>query len=106
TRCGATQPEGTAMLRRLGALTGDALLVRAGNTMTPTETAMQLLGPATALLREDDRLFGAHAPQRSFARRDDEGVFRIAASDYLDPLFLPELVAHVKRRAPRVRLEL
>ena len=28
-------------------------------------------------------------------------TFRIAASDYLDPLFLPELVAHLQRQAPR-----
>ena len=33
-------------------------------------------------------------------------MFRIAASDYLDPLFLPELVAQVKKLAPQVRLEL
>ncbi len=96
----------SAQLRRLRALTGDALLVRAGNAMTPTETAMQLLGPATTLLREADRLFGAHAKQRSFEAGATEATFRIAASDYLDPLFLPELVAHVKRLAPQVRLEL
>ena len=74
--------------------------------MTPTETAMQLLGPATTLLREADRLFGAHAKQRSFEAGATAATFRIAASDYLDPLFLPELVAHVKRLAPQVRLEL
>jgi DNA-binding transcriptional LysR family regulator len=105
-RLGSTQPQVSAQLRRLRALTGDALLVRAGNAMTPTETAMQLLAPATALLKEADRLFGAHARQRSFEAGASEATFRIAASDYLDPLFLPGLVAHVKRRAPQVRLEL
>ena len=105
-RLGSTQPQVSAQLRRLRALTGDALLVRAGNAMTPTETAMQLLGPATALLKEADRLFGAHARQRIFEAGATEATFRIAASDYLDPLFLPELVAHVKRQAPQVRLEL
>ena len=105
-RLGSNQPQVSAQLRRLRALTGDALLVRAGNAMTPTETAMQLLGPATMLLREADRLFGAHARQRSFEAGATEATFRIAASDYLDPLFLPELVAHVKRQAPQVRLEL
>ena len=105
-RLGSNQPQVSAQLRRLRALTGDALLVRAGNAMTPTETAMQLLGPATTLLREADRLFGAHAKQRSFEAGATEATFRIAASDYLDPLFLPELVAHVKRLAPQVRLEL
>ena len=105
-RLGSNQPQVSAQLRRLRALTGDALLVRAGNAMTPTETAMQLLGPATTLLREADRLFGTHAKQRSFEAGATEATFRIAASDYLDPLFLPELVGHVKRLAPQVRLEL
>jgi DNA-binding transcriptional LysR family regulator len=105
-RLGSSQPAVSAQLRRLRALTGDALLVRAGNAMTPTETAMQLLGPATTLLREANHLFGARSLQRSFAPATSETTFRIAASDYLDPLFLPEIVAHVQRLAPAARLEL
>ena len=35
-----------------------------------------------------------------------ELTFRIAASDYLDPLFLPSLVGHLQHAAPSVRLEL
>ena len=104
-RLGSSQPAVSAQLRRLRALTGDALLVRAGNGMTPTETALQLLGPATTVLREADRLFGARQRQ-GFDAATSEATLRIAASDYLDPLFLPELVGAVKRRAPRVRLEL
>jgi len=104
-RLGSTQPAVSAQLRRLRALTGDVLLVRAGNRMTPTETALQLLGPASALLREADRLFGPRQ-RRGFDPATSEATFRIAASDYLDPLFLPGLVGHVKRAAPRVRLEL
>ena len=105
-RLGSSQPAVSAQLRRLRALTGDALLVRAGNGMTPTDTAMQLLAPAGALLREADHLFGARARQRSFEPAASEATLRIAASDYLDPLFLPEVVAHVKRQAPKARLEL
>jgi DNA-binding transcriptional LysR family regulator len=105
-RLGSSQPAVSAQLRRLRALTGDALLVRAGNGMTPTETALQLLAPAGTLLREADRLFGARARERGFDAAASEANFRIAASDYLDPLFLPGLVAHLKRTAPRVRLEL
>jgi DNA-binding transcriptional LysR family regulator len=33
-------------------------------------------------------------------------IWRIAASDYLDPLFLPELVARVRAQAPGVTLDL
>jgi DNA-binding transcriptional LysR family regulator len=105
-RLGTSQPAVSAQLRRLRALTGDALLVRAGNGMTPTEVAMQLLGPATALLREANQLFGARSRQRGFDPAASETTFRIAASDYLDPLFLPEIVAHVQKLSPRARLEL
>ncbi len=105
-RLGSSQPAVSAQLRRLRSLTGDALLVRAGNAMTPTDTAMQLLGPATTLLHEAGILFGARARQRSFDPARSAPTFRIAASDYLDPLFLPELVAHVKRQSPQASLEL
>lgn len=105
-RLRSTQPAVSAQLKRLRALTGDPLLVRAGNAMTPTQTAMQLLDPATRLLQDADRLFGARSRQRGFEPGSSDLTFRIAASDYLDPLFLPELVAHLKREAPSVRLEL
>jgi DNA-binding transcriptional LysR family regulator len=105
-RLQSTQPAVSAQLKRLRALTGDPLLVRSGNNMTPTETALRLLDPATRLLQDAGRLFSPHAHQRSFDPATSGSVFRIAASDYLDPLFLPGLVAHMKRVAPRVRLEL
>ena len=105
-RLQSTQPAVSAQLKRLRALTGDPLLVRAGNRMAPTETALRLLDPATRLLQDADRLFSPRAQQRSFDPLASTGVFRVAASDYLDPLFLPELVAQLKRAAPQVRLEL
>src|SRR5439155_1423676 len=90
----------------LRALTGDPLLVRAGNAMVPTDTALQLLGPAGRILEDADRLFSPRSRQRGFEPQASTATFRIAASDYLDPLFLPELVAQLKRTAPGVRLEL
>ena len=105
-RLQCSQPAVSAQLKRLRALTGDPLLVRSGNTMAPTETALRLLDPATRVLQDADRLFGARAAQRAFDATTSDVVLRIAASDYLDPLFLPALVAQVQRLAPRVRLEL
>jgi DNA-binding transcriptional LysR family regulator len=105
-RLQSTQPAVSAQLKRLRALTGDPLLVRAGNAMVPTQTALELLAPATRVLQDADRLFGARSPQRGFDPATSEATFRVAASDYLDPLFLPEVVAQVQRRAPQVRLEL
>jgi DNA-binding transcriptional LysR family regulator len=105
-RLHSTQPAVSAQLRRLRALTGDPLLVRSGNGMTPTETALQLLEPANRLLQDADRLFSPRSRQRGFEPQSSTLTLRVAASDYLDPLFLPELVAHLKKQAPLVRLEL
>jgi DNA-binding transcriptional LysR family regulator len=102
----STQPAVSAQLKRLRTLTGDPLLVRAGNRMSPTETALRMLEPSARMLQDADRLFSPRAHQRGFDPATSTAVFRIAASDYLDPLFLPEVVATIKRAAPAVRLEL
>ncbi len=103
----STQPAVSAQLKRLRELTGDALLVRTGAGLTPTERALQMMDDAQALLDAADRMFNPR--QRTGVEFDPAQAhigFRIAASDYLDPVFLPELVAHVKRLAPGATLEL
>ena len=105
-RLHSTQPAVSAQLKRLRELTGDPLLVRAGNGMSATETALALVAPATNLLHEAERLFSPRTRTQAFDATAARGTFRIAASDYLDPLFLPRLVAHLKRAAPNVRLEM
>ena len=105
----STQPAVSAQLKRLRALTGDPLLVRAGQQMQPTEAALQLLDPAGRMLQDAERLFSRHGRMLRSAPFDaaaSQALFRIAASDYLDPLFLPRLVTHIKQVAPGVRLEL
>jgi DNA-binding transcriptional LysR family regulator len=105
----STQPAVSAQLKRLRALTGDPLLVRAGAGMRATETAMQMLGPARRMLQDAEGLFGRinrSARAGNFDTAQSQALFRVAASDYLDPLFLPALVARLKRAAPNVRLEL
>ncbi len=97
-RLHSTQPAVSAQLKRLRELTGDPLLVRAGNDMSPTETALQLVGPATNLLHEAERLFSPRARASGFDAVGSNATFRVAASDYLDPLFLPR-----PRRAPEAR---
>jgi DNA-binding transcriptional LysR family regulator len=105
-RLASTQPAVSAQLKRLRELTGDPLLVRAGQQMQPTEAALALAEPAARLLHEAERIFGRKARARTFDARRSEGVFRIAASDYIDPLFLPTLVSHLQRESPAMRLEL
>lgn len=105
-RLGSGQPLVSAQLRRLRALTGDPLLVRAGTGLAPTDTALALLGPAERLLNEADALFGPGRPGRGFEPAQATQTLRVAASDYLDPLFLPGIVERLQREAPLLKLEL
>jgi DNA-binding transcriptional LysR family regulator len=105
-RLRSTQPAVSAQLKRLRVLTGDALLVRSGTGVAPTEAALQMVEHAARLLQEADQLFSPRRRSAGFDPATAELNFRIAASDYLDPLFLPGLVSHLKRAAPRTTLEL
>ena len=102
----STQPTVSAQLKRLRALTGDVLLVRSGTGLMPTEVAQQLVEPAAVLLQQAETLFGARHRARAFDPAHSEATLRIAASDYLDPLFLPELVTRIREQAPNVNVEL
>ena len=105
-RLQSSQPAVSAQLKRLRELTGDPLLVRAGNGMTPTAFALQMLVPATNLLNEADRLFSQRTRRAGFDPQTSTTTFRIAASDFIDPGFLPQLVLTLKQRAPQVKIEL
>jgi len=105
-RLASTQPAVSAQLKRLRALTGDALLVRSGTGLAPTATALSLVEPAATILREANAIFGERRASRAFDAATSEATFTLAASDYLDPLFLPELVARLQREAPSARIEL
>ena len=102
----STQPTVSAQLKRLRTLTGDVLLVRSGTGLMPTEVAQQLVEPAAVLLQQAETLFGARQRARAFDPAHSQATLRIAASDYLDPLFLPELVARIREQAPNVNVEL
>lgn len=101
-----SQPAVSGQLRRLRELIGDPLLVRAGAGMAPTAVALSLLPAAAQVLQGAQALFGGHAATQGFVPQAAQQNFRIAVSDYLDPLFLPELVTRVRSQAPGIRLEL
>jgi DNA-binding transcriptional LysR family regulator len=104
-RLSSTQPAVSAQLKRLRELVGDPLLVRSGTGMAPTEVALQLLPAAEAVLAHAQTLFGGKsAAALAFTPKASALEFRIAVSDYLDPLFLPALVERLKTEAPQVRL--
>lgn len=102
-RLGMYQPAVSAALKRLRELSGDPLLVRSGATMVPTDAALRMIEPSASILRAAEVLF---TDARGFDPQTAANTFRVAASDYLDPLFLPHLVADLKTRAPDARVEI
>lgn len=96
-RLGMYQPAVSAALRRLRELAGDPLLVRTGTGMVPTPAGLRMIEPAAHILRSAEMMF---ADARRFDPVTARHTFTLAASDYLDPFFLPQLVAHLKAQAP------
>ena len=89
-RLGMHQPAVSASLKRLRDFAGDPLLVRSGSGMVPTEAGLRMVEPSASILRGAQMLFG---DVRSFEPATARTTFRIAASDYLDSLFLPQGLA-------------
>ena len=91
--------------RRLSWALTAGWLVRSGQGMQPTDVALSLVEPAATILQQAQWMFGDKAVARAFEPATAEVTFRIAATDYLDPFFLPELTLRLRRLAPRSRLE-
>lgn len=102
-RLGMHQPAVSTALKRLRELAGDPILVRSGSGMQPTDAALRMLEPTAAILQAAENLF---MEARAFDPRSSSRTFRIAASDYLDPQFLPKVVAALKKQAPLCSIEI
>jgi DNA-binding transcriptional LysR family regulator len=102
-KLGMYQPAVSASLKRLRELAGDPLLVRSGAGMVPTDAGLRMIEPSASILRAAQVLF---SDARGFEPQADATTFRVAAADYLDPHFLPQLVSQVKQLAPRSQIEI
>src|SRR5450830_1902185 len=102
-RLGMHQPAVSAALKRLRDLADDPRLVLSGSGMTPTDAGLRMVEPAASILRAAEVLF---TDVRGFDPRTASNTFRVAASDYLDPLFLPQLVSQIKVQAPFCQIEI
>ena len=102
-RLGMYQPAVSAALKRLRGLAGDPILVRSGSGMVPTDAGLRMIEPSASILRAAGMLF---SDARGFNPGADQTTFRLGASDYLDPLFLPQLVAQIKAQAPHCPIEI
>ena len=102
-RLGMHQPAVSSALKRLRDFAGDPLLVRSGSGMVPTVAGLRMLEPSASILRAAQMLF---SDARGFDPATDVATFRVGAADYLDPLFLPQLVAQIKKLAPLSEIEI
>jgi len=71
--------------------------------MVPTDAGLRMIAPSAHILRDAEMLFSS---ARSFDAATSTERFRLTASDYLDPLFLPMLVSQIKMQAPHTRIDL
>jgi DNA-binding transcriptional LysR family regulator len=88
-------------LARLRLAFGDRLFVRARGQMRPTPRARALAAPIGAALA---RLREAIEPGPGFRPETARHEFRIAATDYVEALFLGPLLEALRREAPGVSL--
>ncbi len=102
-RLGMHQPAVSHALKRLRALSGDPILVRSGTGMVPTDAGRRMIDPSASILKAAGMLF---SDARGFDPATASVTFRVAASDYLDPFFLPQLVALIKRQAPHCLIDI
>ncbi|WP_084187373.1 LysR substrate-binding domain-containing protein [Andreprevotia chitinilytica] len=96
-RLNQSQPAVSTALRRLRDITGDPLLVRSRNGMTPTERGLALLEPVKIALREIETIA---VQQVRFSPAQSRRVFNIATPDYLDAALLGEIVGRLRKQAP------
>ena len=96
-RLNQSQPAVSTALRRLRDITGDQLLVRSRNGMTPTERGAALLEPVKLALAQIEAIA---VRQVRFDPAKSRRVFNIATPDYLNAVVLVEIVARLRKPAP------
>ncbi|MDP5238298.1 LysR family transcriptional regulator [Uliginosibacterium sp. 31-16] len=100
-RLNQSQPAISTALRRLRELTGDPLLVRSKNGMTPTERGVALLEPVKqALANIENIVIGQPRFEPASSRR----VFNVATPDYLAPALLGRILARFHSLAPHAQI--
>lgn len=101
-RLGLSQPAVSHAISQLRVHVADPLFVRSARGMIPTDRALALVGPVRQAL---EGLAQAVEPP-VFNPATAEVTFVLAATDFVEFVLLPRLLAHLAVCAPRVRLRL
>lgn len=96
-----SQPTVSVRLGKLRNLFADPLLTPGVRGMRPTTRGLELLAPLREALGGVERMLSAQTP---FDPNSNELIWRVVASDYAQHAILMPLLAHLRRRAPRVRV--
>ncbi len=97
TALGLTQSAVSHSLRALRVRFNDPLLVRIGNTLTPTPRALALRPSLSLGLAELERVLGR---ETAFDPAQSTRCFTLATPDHPQFTVLPELVGRLRREAP------
>jgi DNA-binding transcriptional LysR family regulator len=88
-------------LNTLRMLLNDELFVRVGQKMQPTAKARALAGPVRTALSQAQNALQA---SDSFDPTTAERVFKLGVTGEMDMILLPELLSHLQRVAPGVKV--
>ena len=102
-RVGLSQSGMSNALSRLRALLDDRILVRAAEGMVPTRKALAIAPQIHSALQQ---LGQALSPDPIFDPTTSCQTFRIATIDYAELIFLPPLLDHLAKSAPRIDLQI
>ncbi len=94
-----TQSAMSHILHRLRQQLDDPLLVKTPTGMKPTERALALIAPVSALLTEMEQLL---QPPLAFEAGTSQRRFVLAATDYMEFLLMPALSGLIDQIAPDV----
>jgi DNA-binding transcriptional LysR family regulator len=100
-RLNLSQPAVSTALRRLRDITGDQILVRSRNGMTPTERGRALLEPVRVALEQIETIA---VQQVRFNPAHTRRVFNIATPDYLNATLVSDIVARLRKAAPQSQI--
>ena len=101
-RLGLSQPAMSNALSRLRRLLDDPLFMRTPRGMRPTPFAQRLAAPVQQAL---DLIRTGLSQQAGFDPKTSDRVFRLQLTDVGEIVFLPPLLARLKRDAPGVGIE-
>jgi DNA-binding transcriptional LysR family regulator len=96
-----SQPSVSAALGRLRAFFGDPLFVRSGNRMQPTPRTVEIMGSVREVL---SRIGSDIIAPSTFDPAGSDQPIVLALSDVGEVVFLPSIIAELRRLAPLASL--